>query len=67
MAASVSKRPRKVVVTVDAASFLIPRALIQLCVPWMITATSSVAVDCGMAKSRQGWGLLNPEGMLRIK
>lgn len=25
------------------------------------------AVDCGMAKSRQGWGLLNPEGMLRIK
>ena len=40
--------------------------------PWLSNRDVKIrlmqnAVDCGMAKSRQGWGLLNPEGMLRIK
>ena len=39
--------------------------------PWLSNRDVKIrlmqsALDCGMAKSRQGWGLLNPEGILRI-
>ena len=40
--------------------------------PWLSNRDVKIrlmqsAIDCGLTKSRQGWGLLNPEGMLRIK
>lgn len=39
--------------------------------PWLSNRDVKIrlmqsAIDCGMTKSRQGWGLINPEGMLRM-
>ena len=40
--------------------------------PWLSNRDVKIrlmqsAIDCGMEKNRQGWGLLNPKEMLRVK
>lgn len=40
--------------------------------PWLSNRDVKIrlmqsAIDCGLPKSRQGWGLLNPKGILRIE